>query len=122
MEHFCSTPVSLMDLTSELFRRSNLVDEAIEELKVRAREAAGADHEYRLSRARAFLATSGNIPEREAQATIAVGDLRRIAKTAEDLKMAAAQSLKARTTQLSAVQTMARAVQAERDLARTGPQ
>lgn len=125
-------PADLRTVEQRIYEASEAVDAAIDELERCAVEAAKAEALYRQSKAQAFLHVTGakNVAEREALAEAAkfpdvetgevltLTDVRYRRDLAEGLHGSAMQALKARTQQLSALQTLASKERAEAELAR----
>lgn len=117
-----SSPVVTPEALSELILATVAeMQEDVATLELRAHEAAGAERAYRQSRATAYLATEGQVAEREAKADQVVAELRYAAKLAEDLKVAALEAVRCRRAKLSALQTLASSMRAELELTRTQP-
>lgn len=122
----------LRPIEQRIHEASAAIDGAIDELERCATEAAKAEALYRQSKAQAFLHVTGakNIAEREALAegakfaapdtgeALTLTDVRYARDLAEGLHGSAMQALKARTTQLSALMTLASKERAEAELAR----
>jgi hypothetical protein len=110
------------ELARETWRLTRLIDDALDHLREVATAYAVAEHAFRQARASAWMRTHGTISDREAQVELRCGDLRHERDTAENLKAAAMESLRARRAQLSALQSLMGAARAEAEFARTGPQ
>jgi hypothetical protein len=113
--------MDLETLAGEARRLSSLIDRGVQALLASSVKLADAEHEYRLAKARAYLATVGTVAEREAETYGAVGDLRRARDLADGERLAALEAIRSRRTQLSALQSLLAAYRSEADLARTGP-
>lgn len=90
-------------------------------LETRVQESARADHVWRVERAKAYAMTSGTVAERDAKVELETGDLRYAAKLAEDLRVAALESVRSRRGVLSAIQSMVALSRSEMDFAKYGP-
>lgn len=110
------------ELARETWRLTRLIDDALEHLRDVTTAYSVAEHAYRQARASAWMRTHGTISDREAQVELRCGELRHERDTAENLKAAALESLRARRAQLSALQSLMGAARAEAEFARTGPQ
>lgn len=110
------------DLADEMWRLTRLMDESLDHLREVAVAFSVSEHQYRQARASAWMRTHGTISDREAQVELRCGDLRHERDTAENLKAAAMESLRARRAQLSALQSLMGAARAEAEFVRTGPQ
>ena len=113
--------MTIADLADEAARLSELLDRGIAALRESAREFADAEHAYRLAHARAYLRSAGTVGEREAQVYVEVGDLRHRRDLADGVRSAAVEAVRARRTQLSAIQSLLSAHKEETALARTAP-
>lgn len=109
------------DMAQEIIRRSRMLDEAIEELKLASVRAPTAEHVYRQAKAESYLKSEGTIPERDAHVIQETADLRYEAKKAEALRRSALEAVRARRAQLSAAQSVSNAIKAEIELVKTGP-
>jgi len=112
---------TLNELVSEARRLSDLLDRGVSALRQSAIEYAEAEHEYRKQHALAYLQTDGTVAEREAKTYGMVGELRRDRDIADGVRSAALEAVRARRTQLSALQSLLAAHRSEADIARTGP-
>jgi len=79
-------------------------------------EWARADHYYRQAKAVAYLASEGTIPERTAAVDKACKEERQASHTAEALREAAKEKLRALMTEISAYQTIAGLMRSEMSL------
>jgi serine phosphatase RsbU (regulator of sigma subunit) len=113
--------VNQRELGEELWRLTKVIDQALDHLREVAVAYSVAEHNYRQARASAWMRTHGTISDREAQVELRCGDLRHERDTAENLKAAAMESLRARRAQLSALQSLMGAARAEAEFVRTGP-
>ena len=74
------TPISAIQEMSKL---SRLLDDLSSRLRDAERAAVNSEHHYRVEKAKALLAINdGTVAERDAQATLAVADVRLAAKLA----------------------------------------
>jgi DNA repair exonuclease SbcCD ATPase subunit len=90
--------------------------DATDELTTQAREWAKADHAYRRAKSIAYLASSGTVAERQAHVDKTCGDERDNAHSAEALKEAAKEKVRALLGELSAYQTLAGLLRSEMSL------
>lgn len=109
---------SMAELTGEARRLSDLLDKGVSALRQAAIDYAKAEHEYRHEHALAYLQTEGTVAEREAQTYALVGELRRDRDIADGVRSAALEAVRARRTQLSALQSLLAAHRSETELAR----
>jgi len=101
-------------------RISDLIDDALRDLRDASRAYADAEHAYRQAKARAWLAAKGTVPERESMVELRCGDLRYARDLADGSRSAAVESVRSRRAQLSALQSLLAASRAEAEFARTG--
>ena len=113
--------MSTAELTAEMVRLSKLLDDALDYLKRATREWAEAEDAYRCAHARVFLMTDGPQGDKKATADAHTSEQRRRAHLADGMRQAALEAVRSRRAQLSALQTIANAIRAEIDMARTGP-
>lgn len=111
--------VSLPDLARAIMERSAWLDRALDELREASGRAADAGKTYREEKAKAYVRCRGTIPEREANVDQLTSDLWHEAKLAEDLRAAQLEAVRCGRSQLSALQSIANAVKAEMEFART---
>ena len=109
---------SMAELTQEARRLSDLLDKGVAALRQSAVDYAHAEHTYRHEHALAYLTTEGTVAEREAKTYALVGELRRDRDIADGVRAAALEAVRARRTQLSALQSLLAAHRSEADLAR----
>ncbi|MGA1524761.1 MAG: hypothetical protein ACO4CZ_12415 [Planctomycetota bacterium] len=112
---------TMPELVTEARRLSDLLDKGVSALRQAAVDYANAEHEYRKEHALAYLQTDGTVAEREAKTYGMVGELRRDRDIADGVRAAALEAVRARRTQLSALQSLLAAHRSEADFARTGP-
>jgi hypothetical protein len=113
---------SMAELIAEMNRLSTLLDKGLGELYRAAVKSAEADVEYKVSYSTAILeAEGGTVSEREAWAHKATQDQRLKFKLAEALLLSAQEAVRSRRQQISACQSVANAMRAEAEFARTGP-
>lgn len=111
------------DLLSEMYRLSGLIDNGVKALIEASSNYAHAEDAYRAAKARVFLSLHDmTVAEKEARVDQACSTERLTRNLAEGQRLAALEALRSRRQQLSALQTVANAVKAELDLARTGPE
>ena len=113
--------MELTDLVVEANRLSGLLDKGIAALREASVRHAQADHHYRKSRAIAYLQASGTVAERDAHADIETAEGRLDRDLAAGEAEAAREAVRARRTQLSAVQSLLNAHRAEAEFSRVGP-
>ena len=113
--------MDLTDLVAEANRLSALLDRGIAALRDASIRHAQAEHAYRKARAIAYLQATGTVAEREAHADIETAEGRLDRDLAAGESEAAREAVRARRTQLSAVQSLLNAHRAEADLVRVGP-
>lgn len=113
--------MDLTDLVVEANRLSGLLDKGIAALRDASVRHAQADHAYRKARAIAYLQASGTVAEREAHADIETAEGRLDRDLAAGESEAAREAVRARRTQLSAVQSLLNAHRAEAEFVRVGP-
>lgn len=109
------------NLISEMHRLSGLLEAALEELRKSAVKSAETDGAYRKAFAEAYLRCEGTVRERESRAELKTNDLRVKAAVASGLERAFLEAVRNYRQQMSAVQTVANAIRAEAEFARTGP-
>lgn len=105
----------------EVRRLSTLLDKGLDVLRESAERLAAAERDYRKARAEAWLTVEGVVPQREAQVDALTADLRYERDLTEGTRRAALESVRSRSTQISAVQSLLSASRAEADFVRTGP-
>lgn len=108
-------------LIATLEQATKELEEAQGELERAVKAWAEADREYRLARARAFIATSGTVAEREAHTDLETDEQRYRAHLADGLKVSALEAVRNRRQQLSAWQSAAALMKSEAELAKYGP-
>jgi hypothetical protein len=112
--------VILAEAEAEVRRLSGLLDAGLEILRSAAEDVARAEQKYRKARAQAWVTnTTGTAGFRESQVDGQTADLRYKRDVAEGMRRAALESVRSRSTQLSAVQTLLNAYRAEANLVRT---
>lgn len=122
--------MNLPEMQTEMLRLSHLIDAGIEMLRDQARAVADAEMAYRKAKAQAWVSCPMDPPEvragerewtaarREAHVDAQTADLRRDRDIAEALREAAREAVRARRTQLSALQSLLAAERSEMELAR----
>lgn len=121
--------MALDEARTEMLRLSRLIDAGIEMSREQAVALAQAENEYRKAKAKAWVTCPTDAAgerewtakRREAWVDGEVADLRKDRDLAEAMRDAAREAVRARQTQLSALQSLLRAHQAEAEFARTGP-
>lgn len=118
------------ETATEVRRLSQLIDAGITALRHQAEALADAENEYRKGKAEAWLRCPVDRPgdqrvwtssRREAWVDGETADLRRARDVAEGLRQAALEAVRARKTQVSALQSLLAAERAEAEFTRTGP-
>jgi hypothetical protein len=113
---------TVAELMAEMTRLSKKLDNGIAELARLGHEYGTAEHAYRQARAVALLKAEGKtVGAREAHVDITCSDQMLRVRLAEGMRLAAVESVRSRRAQISALQSIARAVRAEMDLAKHGP-
>ena len=98
--------MDLTDLVVEAQRLSGLLDKGIAALRDASVRHAQADHAYRKARAIAYLSAQGTVAERDAHADVETAEGRLDRDLAAGEAEAAREAVRARRTQLSAVQSL----------------
>lgn len=116
----------LADIATEMRRFSELIDKGIGAISTETRKMAEAERSYRHGKAEAWVMVREELPgstakEREAWVDSTTADLRFERDVAEGMRQAALEAVRSRRAQLSALQTLANAHQAEAEFARTAP-
>jgi hypothetical protein len=115
--------MDLNEAAKEMRRLSHLLDAGLELLREAPVKLAEAEMALRKARARAWVErTEGTAKEREHQVDADTAQLRYEADIAEGLRRAALEAVRARQTQISALQSLLNAHRAEAEFARTGPE
>jgi hypothetical protein len=111
------------ELGRELRRLVGLLDEGLKTLRESAETLAVAEREYRKAKGVAWVQHVDGIgAERQAVVDAETADLRYARDLAEGVRRAALESVRARQTQISALQSLAQAYRADAEFARTGPE
>jgi len=114
--------MDLNEAAKEMRRLSGMLDAGLETLRTAPADLAKAEAEYRKARARAWVEhTDGTAREREAIVDASTATLRYERDIAEGLRRAALESVRARQTQISALQSLLNAYRSEAEFVRTGP-
>lgn len=111
--------MNLADMAVEYGRLNALLDAGLDELRSLAIELANAENAYRKARSLAWPTTEGTAKEREDAVGSITADARQTRDIAEYKRVAALEAVRSRRTQISALQTMLNAHQAEAQLLRT---
>lgn len=112
----------LAEAAAEVRRLSHLLDAGLDVLRSAAEETASAEREYRKARALAWVShTEGTAGFRESQVDGATADLRYARDLSEGMRRAALESVRARSTQISMLQTLLNAHKAEASFTQTDP-
>lgn len=109
------------EIVEEMLALSGILDADLSTLHANEVEYAQADNAYRAAKAKAYLAASGTIPERDAKVDEKCGDERLAQRMADAKRYAAREAVRTRRAQLSAWQSIANAAKAEAELVRTAP-
>lgn len=96
-----------MRVDGEIIRLSEVLDERVGEYSGLAVRAAEAEAAYRVAYAKAFLAVTGTVGAREAQALVACESLLFERLLAEGVRDSCQESMRSIRAQLSALQTLA---------------
>lgn len=104
----------------EMVRLTKLLDEAIQELYQHSADWAKLDNDYRHLKASSYLASDEElrVADREMLADQTCKESRYLAHLSQAMKDAATENVRARRTQLQALQSLMVALKAEMDLAR----
>lgn len=114
--------MDIAEMAAEVRRLSKLLDAGLEVLRETAESLALAESEYRKAKALAWVNnTEGTAKEREAKVDSDTADLRYKRDVADGVRRAALESVRARATQISALQSLLAAYRSEAEFARTGP-
>lgn len=111
--------MTLLEMAAEFERLSNLLTEGLAAMRTLAGELAQAENEYRKQRSMAWPQTSGTAKQREDEVNSMTADARQKRDFADYMRTAALESVRSRRTQISALQTLLNAHQAEAAFART---
>lgn len=126
--------MNLADVPAEMSRLSRLIDGGIEALRDQSTSLAEAEQTYRKAKAQAWVKCPTDdhgvkagerewtAARREAWVDAETADLRRVRDIAEGMRQAALEAVRARRTQVSALQSILAADRAEAEFARTSPQ
>lgn len=114
--------MELNEAAREVQRLSRLLDAGLDVLRDTAAEVAEAERDYRKAKSLAWVnRTEGTAREREALVDADTADLRFKRDLAEGMRRAALESVRARATQISAIQSLLNAHKSEADFVRSGP-
>ena len=125
--------MNLQEVPEEMRRLSRLLDGGIEALREQSHALAEAEANYRKAKAEAWVRCPQDdhgvkagerewtAARREAWVDAETADLRRTRDIAEGMRQAALEAVRARRTQVSALQSLLAADRAEAEFARTGP-
>ena len=108
------------ELVAEMFRLSQNLDKGLEYLLDMSREWAESESAYRRDKAIAYLSATGSARTREMVADEKCEKQRHAAYLARGQKEAAKEAVRARRTQISALQSALSAVREEMGFAKTG--
>lgn len=112
----------LPELTSEAFRLSKLLDDALAYLRKLSQESSEAENEYRKAKSQAWLeAPEGTVPEREAWVNGITADARQRRDLADGMRQAALEAVRSRRQQISVLQSVLAAHKSEAEFANYGP-
>ena len=112
----------LSDAAEEVRRLSHLLNAGLEMLQTSAEDVASAEQAYRKARAKAWVEiTEGTAGFREARVDGQTANLRYKRDVAEGMRRAALESVRARSTQISMIQTLLNAHRAEASISARGP-
>lgn len=112
------------EMGAEMLRLSKNIDSGISHLVSAVRECAEAEAEYRKATAQAWVSVDSSLlaAQRQAGVEARTSEMRKARDIAEGMKRAAIESIRARQSQLSALQSLMSAHRAEAEFARTAPQ
>lgn len=111
------------EIGKELRRLIVLLDEGLKVLRDSSQELAEAERDYRQAKGLSWVHhTEGIGAERQAVVDGETANLRYDRDLAEAKRRAALESVRARQTQISALQSIAAALRSELDLAKYGPE
>jgi hypothetical protein len=113
--------MTLAEMSDEFARLSRLLDQGLQAMRDQAHELADAENEYRKQRSLAWPTTTGTAKEREDAVNALTADARKRRDLADYMRTAALEAVRSRRTQISSLQTLLNAHQAEAQFARTGP-
>jgi hypothetical protein len=116
--------VTPAELTAEAFRLSHLIDAGIQALREQSQHLAESERVYRRGKSAAWARSAGQemlAKEREAWVDSETADMRYERDLAEGMRQAALEAVRARRTQVSALQSILAAERAEAEFSRTGP-
>lgn len=110
------------EMAAEGRRLSDLLDGALAFLKEQIKAAAEAERDYRKAKAQAWVtAPDGTAAAKEAWVTGHTADLRYKRDIAAGMERASHQAIRSRLAQISLLQSVAKAYQAEAGFAQYGP-
>jgi hypothetical protein len=113
--------MDLREAVAEAKRLSNLLEAGLDVLRSTAQELAEAEKEYRKGKALAWVnRTQGTAAERAALVDSDTADLRYGRDLKEGMRRAALESVRARSQQISLLQTLVNAQRQEGDFAAKG--
>jgi hypothetical protein len=125
--------LNLDQAANEALRLSHLIDAGIEALREQSTKLADAESAYRKAKAEAWLRCPNDdagvkagerewtAARREAWVNAHTADARRERDIADGMRQAALEAVRARRTQVSAIQSLLAAEREEAAFARTGP-
>lgn len=114
--------VILSEAITEVRRLSASLDESLRTYQESAEKVAKAERDYRRAKGLAWVKqVAGTAAHREAQVDSETADLRYLRDVAEGMRRAAIESIRARTTQISVIQSLLSAHKAEAQFDRTRP-
>ena len=113
---------TLAELTDEMVRLSRQLDKGIDFLRDETAVYAQAENDYRMAKAKAYLAApDGTVDAKRAHTDLATGKERFEARLADGMRQAALEAVRSRRQQISALQTLVSAHKAEAEYDRTSP-
>lgn len=113
----------LAEAVEEVRRLSRQLDAGLDVLRGSAEDVAQAEQTYRKAKSLKWVqASEGTAAQRAAWVDGETADLRYARDLAEGMRRAALESVRARATQISAVQSILNAYREEAAFARTAPQ
>jgi predicted nucleic acid-binding Zn-ribbon protein len=101
-----TTPISQVEIESELLRLTDLLEEETEAFERLAEDAARKDANHKSNWAKEYLSAKGSIKEREAWADYKLADISYEHKIAEALVKAKREKLSSLRTSIDALRTL----------------
>ena len=112
---------TVAEFAAEFSRLSRKLDQGLAYLREQTKEWAQAEHDYRLLRSECWVtAPEGTVAEREAWVDGRTAKARYRRDLADGMRRAALEAVKSRQTQISSLQSLLKAHQAEAEIAKYG--